>query len=118
MTIDREKTVAPTLRQEEVVVEALGGSVIVRGLMLADRLDLWAEEQPQEGESAEDAVKRGKATVVERQLARMVVLEDGNPLWSAEQWKAFGQQHAEEAFRLYNLGNSFSGGDAKAIEKN
>ncbi len=118
MAIARDKAATPALRQEETQVDAIGGTVIVRGLMLADRLALWDEEQPRDGETPEDAAKRNKATVVERQLARMVVLDDGQPLWTAEQWKAFGQQHATEAFRLYNLGNSFSGGDTKAIEKN
>jgi hypothetical protein len=119
MTIKREDVKEPSaVRQEEVPVDAIGGDVIVRGLMLADRLQLWAEEQPQGAETPEDASRRSKATIIERQLARMVVLDDGQPLWSADQWKAFGQQHADEAFRLYNLGNSFSGGDTKAIEKN
>lgn len=119
MAIERDKVNAPpVLRQEETTVDAIGGPVIVRGLMLADRLALWDEERPQKGESDEAALKRSKATVVERQLARMVVLADGEPLWTAEQWRAFGQQHPQDAFRLYNLGNSFSGGNTKAIEKN
>lgn len=119
MAIERDKVNAPPdLRQEEITVDAIGGPVIVRGLVLADRLELWAEEQPQKGETPEAAAKRSKATLVERQLARMVVLADGEPLWTVEQWKAFGQQHPDDAFRLYNLGNSFSGGDTKAIEKN
>ncbi|MDR6521777.1 hypothetical protein J2789_004467 [Variovorax paradoxus] len=119
MAIERDKVNAPpVLRQEEITVDAIGGPVIVRGLMLADRLALWDEEQPRKDETADAALKRSKATVVERQLARMVVLADGEPLWTAEQWRAFGQQHPQDAFRLYNLGNSFSGGDTKAIEKN
>jgi hypothetical protein len=118
MAIPRDKVQTSALRQEETPVDAIGGSVIVRGLMLADRMALWAEEQPQGDETPEAAAARSKATIVERQLARMVVLDDGQPLWSPDEWKAFGQQHSSEAFRLYNLGNSFSGGDTKAIEKN
>jgi hypothetical protein len=117
MTIKREEAAAPALRQEQTDVAGIG-AVIVRGLLLADRLALWEEEQPVTGETPEAAVKRSKATIVERQLARMVILDDGEPLWSADQWKAFGQTNSNEAFRLYNLGNSFSGGDTKAIEKN
>lgn len=118
MTIERDTAAVPALRQEETQVDALGGTVIVRGLLLADRLALWEEEQPLKGETPEDALKRSAASLIERQLARMVVLADGKPLWTAEQWKGFGQQHSGEAFRLFNLGNSLSGGDTKAIEKN
>lgn len=125
MVIERAQAPAgPTLQQEEIPVESIGGSVIVRGLLLADRLAMWADAQPRTDaagkplETEAEASARSTATATEQLLARAVLLADGKPLWTVEEWKAFGQLHSEDAFLLWNVAHRLSGGDQKAIEKN
>jgi hypothetical protein len=124
---------AVTVRQEIVHVASLGGEVIVRGRLLAETLLLQAlgraEADEGDGEGAAPAkkltarqrkerdVRRGVDLVCET-LHMQVVLEDGEPMFSAEQWQQHGAQHPTELLDLYKVAERLAGADTEALAKN
>ena len=108
MAINRNDLVKPELPREIVAVPALGGEVIVRGLLLGERLGLFA-----------DLREDGKSyTHISKLLAATVVCDDGQPLMREAEWEAFGGQHFTEALDLFAVARRMSGLDAEVIEKN
>lgn len=85
----------PSPRMETVAVEGIG-EVIVRGLMLKDRLALMTGDAP-------------VFDKVSAMLAVTVLDADKAPLWTAEQWDAFGATHFEECLRLFDVAQRLSG---------
>lgn len=122
MALERNQIQSPVLPKEAVQVDALGGEVIVRGLLLSERMEMSALNvrlsQPQAGESEADARARAGGQLVVHTLARCVVLADGEPMWSAAQWDEFGARYPEEALHLFNTARRLNGQDAEAAEKN
>jgi hypothetical protein len=125
---------AVTVRQEIVHVASLGGEVIVRGRMLAETmllLSLRGNEADEEDAVTADA-KPKKLTARERKvravrhgvdvvcetLHMQVVLEDGEPMFSAEQWQQHGAQHPTELLDLYKVAERLAGADTEALAKN
>jgi hypothetical protein len=124
---------AVTVRQEIVHVASLGGEVIVRGRLLAETLLLQAlgraEADEGDGEGAAPAkkltarqrkerdVRRGVDLVCET-LHMQVVLEDGEPMFSAEQWQQHGAQQPAELLDLYTVAERLAGADTEALAKN
>jgi hypothetical protein len=124
---------AVTVRQEIVHVASLGGEVIVRGRLLAETLLLQAlgraEADEGDGEGAAPAkkltarqrkerdVRRGVDLVCET-LHMQVVLEDGEPMFSAEQWQQHGAQQPAELLDLYKVAERLAGADTEALAKN
>lgn len=113
---------APVLPKETVAVEALGGDVVVAGLLLSQRLALHALNarlsQPQPGEDEAAALTRAGAQMVAHTLAQCVVLEDGQHLYSVEQWEAFGASNPSAALDLFDRVRALNGMDGKGAEKN
>lgn len=103
--LERGAVPAPTLPKRTVEVPELGGEVIVRGLLLADRLAVLSSP----------GVDYGRMS---RLLAASVVLADGEPLWSAAEWEEFGAQHFEAASRIFDVALELSGLKGEAAEKN
>lgn len=118
MTIERSQVKAPVLPKKAVDVPAIGGEVIVRGLLLSDRIALWDLSKARAGETDDQANARAEGYMVVEILARAVVLDDGLPLWTSAQWNEFASTHSDEALRLSGIAQRLSGGDTKAIEKN
>jgi len=120
--LDRSQIKEPVLPKETVEVPALGGEVVVRGLLLSERLELSTVQrklgEPLPGELIEDAKRRAGARLVPITLARAVVLSDGEPMWSATQWEQFGSQHFDAAWQLFDVAMRLSGNDLEAAEKN
>jgi len=115
--IKRGQVPAPTLPKETVEVEALGGDVVVRGLLLTERLDLEARIAQQrlaaiqakaDGKVKDDGPTAGDLAVP-MLLARCVLDADSLELWSEEQWQAFGCRHQEQALQLFNVAWRLSG---------
>ena len=102
--IKREQLPAAKLPEEVVEVASLGGSVIVRGLRMSEAL------------AAADTMARGPEGICEL-LARAVVLEDGAPLYTADEWDSFGGQHREDCLELLGVAMRLSGLNAKDNEK-
>lgn len=96
---------APVLPQETVDVPELGGEVIVRGLLLKDRIALFS------------AAESGGAQL-SRLLAATVVDADQVPVYTTEQWEQFGAQHFGAALALFGVARRLSGLDAEVAEKN
>ncbi len=96
----------PDLPEEVVEVPELGGAVLVRGLLLRDRLAL--------------ALGRGadKHAMVAALLAATVLDAEGAALWSEEQWERFGARHLAAAMRLFDVARRLCGMDAEDTEKN
>lgn len=110
------------LPTETVPAPALGGDVIVRGLTLTDRLAVAQTLAPayaqQEGEADTDARARVGAASVAQYLARAVVLDDGQPLYTAPEWEHVGGKHIDTVMALYAVVKRLSGLDAEAVQKN
>lgn len=103
----------PPLPRQAVAVPALGGEVIVQGLLLSQRLALHALRAdlatPQPGENEPQAAARAGAAIVPRMLAMSVVDPEGKPLWSADQWEQFGAVHPGPALDLFDHAMRLSG---------
>jgi len=116
-TIQRRK-----VPREEVLVEDLGGNVIVRGLLLTERLrhDNLNEQGkvPRDGETEQEARARAGAAVLPRTLHCCVIDAEGNPLLTAIEWDEFGGMNGTEAFRLFNIAMRLSGQRVEDVEKN
>lgn len=102
MAISRDQLRRPALPKETVDVPALGGEVVVRGLLLSERLE-WAGNA-------------GFAQVA-KALATCVTLDDGKPALTAEEWEAFGGAHLEAAIDLFQIVKRLSGLGGEAEKK-
>lgn len=107
-TLKREQIAPPVLPKEAHEVPDLGGGVIVRGLLLRERLALFDDAR---GEGA----RFGHLCAV---LAACVVDADGKQVWSADQWEEFGAAHFEAALGLFKIAQRLSGLDVEERKKN
>lgn len=120
--IDRNNVPAPVVPQETVPMPSLGGDVLVRGLLLDQRLQFGATQRElnkvREGETQEQAWERAGTEAVPLLLALTVVLQDGLPMWAPSQWQAHGATHHGECMDLFNTAWRLSGFDGGAAAKN
>ncbi len=120
--LNRNQVKTPTLRKETVAVAALGGDVVVRGLLLSELIELrqfvQSQKQPAVGETPEQAAARAGAQTCAITLAKTVCLADGEPLYSVREWEVFGAQHPGQAIDLFGVAQRLSGQVAEAVEKN
>ena len=92
--IKRANVAPPVLPKETVEVEALGGEVVVQGLLLSDRQDLEAYmvalaragREAAEGGAAAQAP--GMAKVMPRLLHLSVLDADGERIYTEQEWQA------------------------------
>lgn len=107
--VSRSSVAAPTLPKETVEVAALDGEVIVRGLLLTERLAVEARivalRQAQLADSAAPDVNAILPVV----LAICVLDADELPLWTEHQWQVFGVKHQGQALALFNVAWRLSG---------
>lgn len=103
--LERGAIAAPTLPKRTVEVPELGGEVIVRGLLLADRLAVLSGDKLD-------------FSRISRLLASTVVLADGLPMWTAAEWEEFGAAHFDAAVRLFDVAAELSGLRTEIAEKN
>lgn len=106
MAVKRASVPAQALPREEIEIADLGGSVIVRGLTLSERLDLFA-----------GAAAAG-FTHIPQLLAMCVLADDDKPLFTAEQWEAFGGAHLESTLTIFNVARRLAGLDVEDAKKN
>jgi hypothetical protein len=106
MMIRKADITAPAiLPREEVEVAELGGTVLVQGMGLTDRLAIAA-------------VDRAKPRHIAQMLACCVLDADDEPLFSESEWEAWGAQHIEAAMRLVDVALRLTGFYGQATEKN
>lgn len=122
MALNRSQIKLPELPNETVAVESLGGEVIVRGMLLSERLASdnvhTSTRKPKEGETEFDAHARAGAAVIFRTLHICVVDDAGNRLMTLDEWDKFGTANQHDAFRLFNTAMRLSGQDLGDVEKN
>lgn len=100
--IDKSKVSKPVLPKETVAMPSLQGDVVVTGLLLKDRINLFAAQE---------------ATMA-MLLASTVVDANGDPVFTEEEWQVHGASHFAECIDLYKVAKRLSGLDAEVAEKN
>ncbi len=122
MAVARGQAKTPVLPKEVVPVDAIGGEVIVRGLLMSEQMAITAQimqaSAPRDGESEEAARIRARSERVAQTLARTVVLDDGKPLWSVAEWDVFGCREPAAALELFRVAQRLNGQDDEATAKN
>lgn len=112
----------PVLPRRTVLIAELGAEVIVRGMLLSERMALSAMGADlaalQPGETAQQAQARAGREVVFFTLSRCVVLADDAPLFTAAQWDAFGAQHPGAVLDLYKQARQLGGYEEDDNAKN
>lgn len=120
--IERSQIKAPSLPRETVEVSALGGEVIVRGLLLSERLELSGFHNrladPLPGESEDQARSRAGGQIVAFTLARAVVLADSQPVFTQAEWDTFGAEHPDAVLDLFSRARVLGGQDGAENAKN
>lgn len=120
--LSRDQVKEPTLPKETVACPALGGDVVVVGLMLSQRIAMVglrnALGRPQPGEPPEMAASRVGGRLLAETLARCVHLADGTPVYTAEQWEVWGSQNTLAAMDLFTVCERLNGMAEGAIAKN
>lgn len=98
---------APSLLEEVVSVPELGGDVLVRGMLLKDRLEI----------SIVDGYGR-----MSSMLAACVFADNEKgepvPLYSAEEWERVGARHYAATLKLWDTTRRLSDIDGEEAEKN
>ncbi len=120
--VKRNAVEAPTLRKETVEVPEIGGDVVVRAMLLGERLEIFAAQKrlavPRDGESEEDAHERAGRQLIAPTLACTVLDAESKPLWTTAEWNVFGSQHAARALHLFRVVMRLSGGSVEDVRKN
>lgn len=105
MVIERGSLPSPLPPAETVQCEELGGEVVVRGLDLRGHLQ-WSLDN-----------REDRFGQVSRLLSLCVFAADQKPLWTAEQWEAWGARNRSAAFDLFSHCRRLSGLDEAEAEK-
>ncbi len=103
--IERSKVEPPRLPEEEVAVPAFDDTVLVRGLGFTRAMHYALNIKPNDGQ------------YVAPLLAETVFAGDGDPLFTAAEWEAFGAKHTTDVLELYKAARRLSGLDAEETEK-
>ena len=114
--IKRGEVPAPVLPKETVEVEALGGEVVVRGMLLTERLAV--QKRITSLRKAEANGLDDVHAILPVMLALCVLDADGLPVFTQDQWQTFGAEHAGQAVALFNTAWRLSGFDTEAEAKN
>ena len=106
MALKKSDIPRPLPPAEAVPVEALGGEVIVRGLLLSERLEIAV------------STSGSRFKQIPKLLALTVVDADQLPIFSETEWEAFGARHFDAALSLFKVAQRLSGLDGDDAEKN
>lgn len=120
--ISREGLATPVVPKETHPLPSLGCDVVVRGLLLSERLAFSGLQRdlnkPRGTETQEQAYGRAGAEAVPLLLAQTVLASDGLPLWAPSDWQAHGATQPAECLALFDVAWRLSGFDQGATEKN
>jgi hypothetical protein len=94
----------PILPTESVEIASLGGAVIVRGLTLSQRMQI-AKVDAENGVAMLDI------------LAVSVLANDGDPLFSRQDWDIWASLHIEDAVMLAGIARRLSGLDMEEASR-
>lgn len=111
--VARSAAPAVELPRETVTVEPLGGDVLVQGMGMPELLRFFAAQrrfaQPLAGETKDQAAERANSELVPLALSMCVLADDGLPLYTDAQWRAWGARHAPAALGLFAVAMRLSG---------
>jgi hypothetical protein len=112
MLIRKSDVKAPSLPEEVVSVPELGGDVLVRGLDLGERMNLAHQLTDKSRPSSKDFGHLAP-------LLELSVLDaDGEQLFTAAEWAAWGAKNLAAAVSLWDTAWRLSDIDGKQAEKN
>lgn len=114
--IKRADIAAPVLPKQTVTVAALGGDVVVRGMLLSERMAV--QKKIADLRDADKSDMAGVNAVLPIVLAMCVLDADSAPIFDADAWQIFGAQHTAAAIELFNTAWHMSGFHAEAEAKN
>ena len=121
MALSRDQVRPVELPQECRVVDEIGGEVIVRGFDMSQMLRFHAARRESferlKAEAPEQAQERAAGELVPLALHLAVVLDDGQPVYTEPQWRAFGAQHPAVAMELFGVVMALSGADPASEKK-
>ncbi len=113
MVIARDSIRPQALPSEEHDVPELGGSVVVRGMDMAQMLAFTAMRRrlttPRDDETGTQAAERASGELLAQMLHSCVLADDGLPVYSAAQWAAFGATHPDRVVALWDVATRLSG---------
>lgn len=95
----------PTLPKETVDVPELGGAVVVRGLLLRERVELLASQEDK------------GYTHISKMLSLTVVDDKGAPVFTQDEWEEFGNQHFSASLHLLEVAKRLSGMNVEVAQK-
>lgn len=105
--IKRATVPAPTVPKETVDVPALGGEVVVRGLLLSERMAIQKKIVTlRKADADEEGTVHAILPVL---LAICVIDADSLPVFDVDAWQAFGARHTAQAVDLFNTAWRLSG---------
>jgi hypothetical protein len=94
--LNKSEIPRPVLPKETINIPELGGEVVVCGLILSERL----------------TVARGQGFArMPDMLSRTVVDNEGNPIFSLDEWEIFGISNVAAVFKLFDVAKRLSGLD-------
>lgn len=104
MALKKSDIKKPVLPKEAVQVDELGGEVIVRGLLLRQRLELFGNKQAE--------------ARIGQMLAATVIDAEGLPVFTADEWEEFGAVHFDACLKLFTVAQRLSGMALEVERKN
>lgn len=104
--IKRGAVVAPAIGRETIEVPEMGGEVVVRGMTMAERLVTGSADA---GIDQMSQITFG--------LSRCVLIDDGEPLFTQDQWEAYGAKNLDVAIRLWTAVRRLSLLTVEDVEK-
>lgn len=102
--INKSNIARPVPPKEVLDVPELGGEVIVRGLLLSERVRIL------------QAAATSSLSISEL-LACTVIDAENESVFNVEEWEAFGANHFTVALDLFNKAKHLSGLDAETNQK-
>lgn len=100
MAILRENVLLPVLPTESVQVGALGGEVIVRGMLLRERLAFSRRASQPDADPL---------SLTYDLVAASVLADDQKPVFTAPEWEVFSTAHPEAFFELLAVAQRLNG---------
>ena len=104
-----------------IAADGSPGEVLVRGMDMPQLMRFAGRRQRllelRVGENELDAQERAGAELLPLALEMCVLLDDGQPLYTAAQWRTYGARHAADTLELFNTAMELSGQDLHAEKK-
>lgn len=96
----------PQLPREIAICPELGGEVVIRGITLSQRLDLFEKLQ-----------KASQYRIIPELLSMSVLDISDRQVYTADQWDVFGSAQPDAAMKLYTVAKRLAGMEDAAQKK-